>query len=242
MESQTGSPTSPSAVFTEPRTPNSWTARSFTTLGPSDSPSQALFPKYSQASLLLGPQKARARAAGRKKESSPLKKQVHQPSFFKRNFRFIALAVMFQIAIAGITTMVVLIITAAKSNPPKRVKPGYYAGLMLSFACGLASSVLGFVKWNERKTSSPPGATRPRVDGLHHAEFGQAPSPLPPRSPMDDPRAMVSNWERLAPAARPHHLNTFMAARNPLPSVSARIAGSSNRMFQRPPIITDQGI
>ncbi|KAL8996936.1 MAG: hypothetical protein Q9188_006452, partial [Gyalolechia gomerana] len=242
MESQTGSPTSPSAIFTEPRTPNSWTVRSFTTLGPSDSPSQAQFPKHSQASLLLGPQRERARATGGIKEASPAKKQLHQPSFLKRNFRFIALAVMFQIAIAGITTMVVLIIAAAKSKPPKRIKPGYYTGLMLSFACGIASIILGYVKWNERKTSSPGEGTCPGVNELNGAEFGLVLSPLPPRSPMDDTRAIVSNWEHSTPAARHHHLNTLMATGNPLPSASARIAGSSNRPFPQPPFITDRGI
>ncbi|KAI4176415.1 MAG: hypothetical protein LQ343_001155 [Gyalolechia ehrenbergii] len=138
--------------------------------------------------------------------------------------------------------MVVLIIAAAKSKPPKRIKPGYYTGLMLSFACGIASIILGYVKWNERKTSSPGEGTCPGVNELNCAEFGLALSPLPPRSPMDDTRAIVSNWEHSTPAARHHHLNTLMATRNPLPSASARIAGSSNRPFPQPPFITDRSI
>ncbi|KAL8933812.1 MAG: hypothetical protein Q9216_006200, partial [Gyalolechia sp. 2 TL-2023] len=195
MESRTNSLASRSAIFTEPKTPNSWTARSFTTLAPSDSPSQAQFPKHSQASLLLGHQREKeAQAAGRKKDASSAQKkqEPQQPSCFKRNLRFIALAVMFQIALLGITTMVVLIVAAAKSRPPKRINPGYYTGLMVSFTLGLASIVLAYVKWNERKVSSTSEPThRTAANELNRAEFGLAESALPPpRSPMADTRAM----------------------------------------------------
>ncbi|KAL8720737.1 MAG: hypothetical protein Q9225_002437 [Loekoesia sp. 1 TL-2023] len=239
--SQAGSPASPSALFPSPRSPNSWTARSFTTLRPSDSPSQAQFPKHSQASLLLEAQKEKFRATGGKKKASTAKKQTPQASFLKRNFQFIALATVFHIALIVVTTLLVLIITAATSKPPEHIRPGYYIGVIVSFAMGLASSIVGYVKWNERKTSSASEAKGPDVNAVSQAELGLALSPLAPKSPMDDLRAVVSNWEQSAPAGGPQHLRALMASRNPLPSASARIAGSNNRMANAP-VINDQGI
>lgn len=258
IESQTGPSTSPSAIFTDLRSPNSWAARSFSTLGPSDSPSQAQFPKHSQASLLLRAQTERAHPNGRKVNVFAAKNQAEQPSFIKRNCRFVVLTIVFQTALIGITIITVLIITDAKSIPKKRIKPGYYVGMMLLFSLAIATLVIGYVKWNERKVLSRrrnelPASQQQKhpnhMNELNRAEFGLiaavSPSPFPPSpSPLDDTRAIVSNWEpsRVDANARQCHLKNLLVAgsgRCPPtldPSAAAHIAGSANnRAFNNPP-------
>ncbi|KAL8755207.1 MAG: hypothetical protein Q9184_004866, partial [Pyrenodesmia sp. 2 TL-2023] len=118
-----------------------------------------------------------------------------------------------------------------------RIEPGYWIGVILSFASGLASIIITYVKWNERKINlSTHNAQEPISNTANQAEFGLTPSAFP-RSPAEDFRAVVSNWGPSAPAIAPHHIRALLAHRNPLPSASARIAGSNNRLH-----ITDQGI
>ncbi|KAI4121849.1 MAG: hypothetical protein LQ338_006130, partial [Usnochroma carphineum] len=207
-------------------------AKSFTTLRPSDSPSQVQFPKQSQASLLLGAQTERPHTAPARKQQPIVRKQKWQACFLARNFRFLALAILFHISVIIVTTLLVLIITAATSHPRKHIRPGYYIGVMVSFASGLASIVTGYVGWNERNLhSSASEAKAPDVNILNRAELGLAPSAFPPGAhPIDNLQAVVSNWEPSAAGAPPHRLRAFMASRNnALPSASARLAGSNNR-------------
>ncbi|KAI4172105.1 MAG: hypothetical protein LQ348_006822 [Seirophora lacunosa] len=232
MHSQIGSPTSPSALFHEAVSPNSWTARSFTTLRPSDSPSQAQFPKYSQASLLLKTRTTRSWPVQEPNQQPTTKNRGQRGSFLSRNFPFIALAALFHLSLIVATTMLVLIIASATSHPRKHIQPGYYIGVMLSFAAGLASIIAGYVKWQERKTHHPfttgaAAAAAPPHLSIHAAERGFAPFALVPRSPIDDLQAVVNDWD---PAPQNHHLRALLASRNnPIPSASARLAGSTNR-------------
>ncbi|KAI4116996.1 MAG: hypothetical protein LQ345_002684 [Seirophora villosa] len=232
MHSQIGSPTSPSALFHEAVSPNSWTARSFTTLRPSDSPSQAQFPKYSQASLLLKTRTTRSWPVQEPNQQPTTKSRGQQGSFLSRNFLFIALAALFHLSLIVATAMLVLIIASATSHPRKHIQPAYYIGVMLSFAAGLASIIAGYVKWQERKTHHPfttgaAAAAAPPHLSIHAAERGFAPFALVPRSPIDDLQAVVNDWD---PAPQNHHLRALLASRNnPVPSASARLAGSTNR-------------
>ncbi|KAL8700724.1 MAG: hypothetical protein Q9201_005293 [Fulgogasparrea decipioides] len=235
MASQPNTPTSPSGLFLEPRSPNSWTARSFTTLRPSNSPSQIFFPKYSQASLLLAPKTDDIHTIKPQRKPAATQKQS-QHSFARRNFRVITVAVGLQLALVVLTTMLVLIITAATSKPPKHIKPGYYIGAMLSSATGFASIVVFYMNCKERKKSE---SNRP-PDEVNDPELA-----LPPFTPMqrdfDELRAVVSNWESVAPPIR---VRSIMTSR-PQPSASARVAGSNNRVANarvRAFITENQGI
>ncbi|KAL9008208.1 MAG: hypothetical protein Q9173_006643, partial [Seirophora scorigena] len=220
MHSQTGSPASPSALFHEPVSPNSWTARSFTTLRPSDSPSQAQFPKYSQASLLLKTRTTRSWPVQEPNRQPITKNREQQGSFLARNFRFIVLAALFHLSLIVATAMLVLIIASATSQPRKHIQPGYYIGVILSFAAGLASIIAGYVKWQERKThhscTTGAAAAPPTHLSIHTAERGFAPFALVPRSPIDDLQAVVNDWD---PAPHNHHLRALLTCRNhPAPS------------------------
>ncbi|KAL8922136.1 MAG: hypothetical protein Q9208_005331 [Pyrenodesmia sp. 3 TL-2023] len=237
LASQTDWPPSPSAFSHQPRSANSWTARTFTTLQPSDSPSQAQFPKHSQASLLLQSRRQQYGTPPQSKQQAVVKSTREQASFLKRYLLFVALAALFHISLIVVTTLLVLIITAATATPRKRIEPGYWIGVILSFASGLASIIITYVKWNERKINLSTGeAPQPISNTINQAELGLTPSAFP-RSPVDDIRAVVSNWDPSAPALAPYHVRALLAHRNHLPSASARIAGSNNR-----PHITDQGI
>ncbi|KAL8966429.1 MAG: hypothetical protein Q9197_005989, partial [Variospora fuerteventurae] len=232
MQSQPSSPASPSAPFHDPISPNSWTARSFTTLQPSDSPSQAHFPKHSQASLLLKTRTTRSRPIHEPHHQPTTKTQEQRRSFLARNFRFIALTALFHLSLIVTTAMVVLIITSATSKPRKRIQPGYYIGLILSFASGLASIIAGYVKWQERKTRPSTTNAAAEVPHHHHSihamERGPPSFALVPHSPIDDLQAVVNGGDP-ALGSHNHHLRALMASRNTLPSASARIAGSTNK-------------
>ncbi|KAI4185680.1 MAG: hypothetical protein LQ346_005850, partial [Caloplaca aetnensis] len=241
MASQTDWPPSPSAFSHQPRSANSWTARTFTTLQPSDSPSQAQFPKHSQASLLLQSRRQQHGPAPQSKQQATVKSKKAQTSFLVRNLLFVGLAAVFHISLIAVTTLLVLIITAATATPRRRIQPGYWIGVILSFASGLASIIITYVKWNERKInlSTDENAQQPDANNAaSQAELGLTPSAFP-RSPVEDIRAVVSNWGPSAAAlGAPHHIRALLAHRNPLASASARIAGSNNR----PQITNDQGI
>ncbi|KAI4137744.1 MAG: hypothetical protein L6R39_007125, partial [Caloplaca ligustica] len=228
---------SPQFRLPTPTSPNSWTARSFTTLRPSDSPSQAQFPKYSQASLLIEARTERPQTAHGQKQQSIAENQRPQTSFMKRNRQFIALAVLSHISVVALSTLLALIITAATSHPRKRIRPGFCIGVIVSFASALASIIIGYVKWHERTTKPPSGEANRNIP--HQAELGglrpltlyplqqqQQPQPSP-----TDLRAAVSNWGTPS-APSPRRLRALISAsrnNNPLPSASARLAGSNNR-------------
>ncbi|KAL8721202.1 MAG: hypothetical protein Q9181_007758, partial [Wetmoreana brouardii] len=234
MASQAKTPASPSGLFFEPRSPNSWTARSFTTLRPSNSPSQIFFPQYSQASLLLAPKTDDVHTIKPQRKSAATQKQSQQ-SFVYRN-RIIISAVVLQLSLIVLTITLVLVITAATSKPPKHIKPGYYVGSMLSSATGFASIVVLYVNCKERKKSE---ANHP-PDEVNDPELTLPPFTSTQRD-FNELRAVVSNWESAAP---PNRLRSIMTSR-PQPSASARVAGSNNRVANvrvRAFITENQGI
>ncbi|KAL8896382.1 MAG: hypothetical protein Q9207_007730, partial [Kuettlingeria erythrocarpa] len=251
MASPTDWPPSPSAFSLQSRSANSWTARTFTTLQPSDSPSQAQFPKHSQASLLLQSRRQQQQQHGpapqSKQQTTNVKSKKAPTSFLVRNLLFVGLAALFHISLIAVTTLLVLIITAATATPRKPINPGIWIGVILSFASGLASIIVTYVKWNERKinlsiTNSDDAQQTDANNNntANQAELGLTPSAFP-RSPMgEDIRAVVSNWGPSAPAlgGAPYHIRALLAHGNPLPSASARIAGSNNR----PRVTNEQGI
>ncbi|KAL8884485.1 MAG: hypothetical protein Q9215_007480, partial [Flavoplaca cf. flavocitrina] len=218
-------PNSPSVFDQDPRSPNSWTARSFTTLLPSDSPSQALFPKHSQASLYLAARTDYARTI-RPPQIPPL--AIHpdrQPTFIKRNLDFILSAAVLHSSMIVLTTLLVLIITAATGKPRKRINPSYYLGILLSVAAGLASVILIYIKYNERQRSSSTGVLQSPVSQHYNdnnIELGRL-APL-----LTTVRGAVSNWEEQDLQSH-NPLHAFMVSRIPLTTASARIAGSNNR-------------
>ncbi|KAI4234186.1 MAG: hypothetical protein L6R40_006845 [Gallowayella cf. fulva] len=227
------SPTSPSTFWDEnPRSPNSWTARSFTTLQPSDSPSQALFPKHSQASLLRANRTENGHIIPRPHKPPALRKPVNAQSSIKRNFHFLIFGALLHISIIVLTTMLVLILTAATSQPRKHIHPAYYIGAMLSFAASLTSAVAIYVRYNERKR--PPAseetffpATAPTHNN-NNIELGHLPSHPPPPTTFHALALDNSNWNGGANESR-HPLRSIILTRNPLTTVSARLAGSNNQ-------------
>ncbi|KAL8766972.1 MAG: hypothetical protein Q9209_006384 [Squamulea sp. 1 TL-2023] len=113
--------------------------------------------------------------------------------------------------------MLVVIIAAATSSPRKHINPSCYVGVMISAVAGLASVIIIYIKYKERKKSLASKAFRPPTSPSHSIELGH----LPP--PMTISRGIVSNWEDLQSR---HPLRSMMVSRN-LPSASARIAGSN---------------
>ncbi|KAL8662539.1 MAG: hypothetical protein Q9168_008242, partial [Polycauliona sp. 1 TL-2023] len=220
-------PTSPSVFDRDPRSPNSWTGRSFTTLLPSDSPSQALFPKYSQASILLAARNDNATIPRPRQELSPLGvQQRRQHSFAKRNLYFIISAAILQLAMIVLTTLLVLIITAATSKPRRRINPSYYFGIMFSIAASVASIIVIWIKYSERQNSSLNRALHSPTSPLHNdndIELGRLPVP------QATVRGAVSNWDD-QDLRSPGALQSFMAAHIPHTTASARIAGSNNHL------------
>ncbi|KAL8784892.1 MAG: hypothetical protein Q9213_003705 [Squamulea squamosa] len=211
-------PASPSVFDQGLQSPNSWTARSFTTLQPSDSPSQAAFPKHSHASLLLAARTDNAHITRPPPMTPIVTRPSSQPPFFGRNLYFILFTTLLHISIIVLTIMLVLIITAATSNPHKHINPSCYVGVMISAVAGLASVIIIYVKYKERNKYLATKALRPPTSPSHNIELGH----LPP--PMTTSRGIVSNWEDLQSR---HPLRSMMVSRN-LPSASARIAGSNN--------------
>ncbi|KAL8948295.1 MAG: hypothetical protein Q9222_005502, partial [Ikaeria aurantiellina] len=207
---------------------NSWTAQSFTTLQPSDSPSQALFPKHLQALLPLASRPDHIHQVRPFREPKAAMEPGRQTSFLRRNVRFLILGAALHISIIVLTTMLVLIIVAATSKPPQHIKPAYYTWAMLSLAAVFASITMIYVKFQKRKKrhtlhwpdSTPPNNNQPRA--------GQVVRPLEPTaiyrpgSPSTVPFA-VSNWS----SRRPQRLRSIMISHN-IPSVSAHIAGQTN--------------
>ncbi|KAI4280010.1 MAG: hypothetical protein L6R38_004791 [Xanthoria sp. 2 TBL-2021] len=217
-------PTAPSVFDLDPRSPNSWTARSFTTLLPSDSPSQALFPKHSQASLLLAARTDNAHTV-RPPQIPPLAIQhTRQHSFVKRNLHFILSAALLHISIVVLTTLLVLIITAATSNPPKRINPSYYLGIILSVAASVASVILIYIKYIERQGPSlneDPGSPTSPTHNDNNIELGHLPAPVTTF------RGAISNSEEQEHRFRDPR-RSIVVSRIPLTTASARIAGSNN--------------
>ncbi|KAI4268512.1 MAG: hypothetical protein LQ337_007801 [Flavoplaca oasis] len=218
-------PNSPSVFDQDPRSPNSWTARSFTTLLPSDSPSQALFPKHSQASLVLAARTDYARTI-RPPQIPPLAIQHNgQPTFIKRNLDFILSAAVLHSSLIVLTILLVLIITAATGKPPKRINPSYYLGILLSVAAGLASVIFIYIKYNERRRSSSTGVLQSPISQLYNDNNIELGRIAPPQTTVRD---AVSNWDNQDLQSR-NPLDAFMVSRIPLTTASARIAGSNNR-------------
>ncbi|KAL8912680.1 MAG: hypothetical protein Q9172_007462, partial [Xanthocarpia lactea] len=213
-------PTSPSIFDRNLPSPNSWAARSFTTLQPSDSPSQALFPKHSQASLLLAARTDNTHTIGALQGPPTVTQHRRQLSFAKRNLYFILLTALLHISIILLSVMLVLIITATTSNPRKHINPSYYVGIMLSVATGMISAILIYNKYNERNRTLLSEALQSPTSPTQNIELGH----LPP--PMTAFHGVVSNWEE--PLSR-HPLRSIMVSRNPPITASARIAGSTNR-------------
>ncbi|KAI4241439.1 MAG: hypothetical protein L6R42_011280, partial [Xanthoria sp. 1 TBL-2021] len=217
-------PTAPSVFDLDPRSPNSWTARSFTTLLPSDSPSQALFPKHSQASLLLAARTDNAHTV-RPSQIPPLAIQhTRQHPFAKRNLHLILSAALLHISIIVLTTLLVLIITAATSNPPRRINPSYYLGIILSVAASVASVILIYIKYIERQRPSLNEDLRSPTSPNHNdnnIELGHLPEPVTTF------RGAVSNWEEQEHRFRGPR-RSIVVSRIPLTTASARIAGSNN--------------
>ncbi|KAL8991133.1 MAG: hypothetical protein Q9169_007940, partial [Polycauliona sp. 2 TL-2023] len=220
-------PASPSIFDRDPRSPNSWTGRSFTTLLPSDSPSQALFPKYSQASRLLAARTDNTRNV-QPQVIQPLRIQQSRPSSFaKRNLYFILPAALLHISMIVLTALLVLIITAATANPPRRINPSYYFGIMFSIAASVASIIVIWIKHTERQRSRHVQAlhspTSPTQD--NDIELGRLPAPLTTVRGAAD-----SGWED-QDLRSPGVLNSFMMiSRIPFTTASARVAGSSNHL------------
>ncbi|KAL8861600.1 MAG: hypothetical protein Q9178_002125 [Gyalolechia marmorata] len=213
-------PTSPSIFDRNLPSLNSWAARSFTTLQPSDSPSQALFPKHSQASLLLAARIDNTHTIGALQGPPTVTQHSRQLSFAKRNLCFILFTALLHISIILLSVMLVLVITATTSNPRKHINPSYYVGIMLSVAAGTISAILIYNKYNERSRTLLSEALQSPTSPTHNIELGH----LPP--PMTTFHGVVSNWEE--PLSR-HPLRSIMVSRNPLTTASARIAGSINR-------------
>ncbi|KAL9602744.1 MAG: hypothetical protein Q9219_001587 [cf. Caloplaca sp. 3 TL-2023] len=249
MEPQPGLPQSPSAILHSPISPNSWTVRSFTTLRPSDSPSQAQFPKQSQGSLLLGTQTPgkRTHNSGRKKipeTTEQHQQQQQQVPFPVGDRKCIVCAVLFQLSLLGITTMLALIIQAASSKPPKHIQPSYYIIMIVACTIATVSMIIGCTRWKERKATTGETSRRnQRAIAPNQTELGLALSPLPTGC---FPQALLANggdWGE--PHANPapvgsYHMRALMADRcNPQPAAPAHVAGPSNRQFH-PSGQTDQ--
>ncbi|KAL8854490.1 MAG: hypothetical protein Q9221_000761 [Calogaya cf. arnoldii] len=173
-------PCTPSVFDPDPRSPNSWTARSFTTLLPSDSPSQAMFPKHSQASLLLAARTDNTHTVRPPAVAAPLVLRQHrQVSFAKRNLHFILAATLLQVSMIVLTALLVLIITAATSDPRKHIHPSYYLGVMLSIATSVASIILIYIKYKGRQKSSANEVPFSPTSNYNTIELGHIPSPFP---------------------------------------------------------------
>ncbi|KAL8731667.1 MAG: hypothetical protein Q9166_003246 [cf. Caloplaca sp. 2 TL-2023] len=211
--------TSPSTVFDEnPRSPNSWTARSFTTLQPSDSPSQALFPKHSQASLLLAARTDITRTIRPPREILALKQQTPQPSFLKRNLPLILPIALLHLSIIALTTLLVLIITAATSHPRNHIQPAYYIGALLSFAALFTAVIIIYTKHNERRHIHSLQGESPHAHPTSPTALNfrlNHPLPLPPPPLTSCNNIAISAWEGTLSR---HPIRSIMAKRTIAPS------------------------
>ncbi|KAL8683348.1 MAG: hypothetical protein Q9186_000733 [Xanthomendoza sp. 1 TL-2023] len=238
-------PTTPSDFWSRsPRSPNSWTALSFTTLHPSDSPSQALFPKHSRVSLLHADRTDNGRTIRPPHTMPALNQQMHhQPSSVHRNAVLMTFTALLHISIIILTIILVLVLTAATSHPSKHIHPTYYVGIMLSFAASIISAVVVYVKYNERKRFLRNGAT---TLSLHPTtapdiELGHLPPPHMTTSRGLGAAKKISNWHKETGVPIHQRVRSMMLAQNPLTIATARIAGSNNlprdpNMKQHPPL------
>ncbi|KAI4223328.1 MAG: hypothetical protein L6R36_005507 [Xanthoria steineri] len=145
-------------------------------------------------------------------------------SFAKRNLHFILSIALFHVSIVVLTTLLVLTITAATSNPPKRINPTYYLGIVLSVAAGVASVVLSYVKYMDRQKSSLNKNLRSSTLSIHNVnnlELGHR------HAPVTNFRGAVSSWEEQDDQFRDPRCS-IRVSRIPLTTAAARIAGSDN--------------
>ncbi|CAO1598344.1 hypothetical protein XANCAGTX0491_002113 [Xanthoria calcicola] len=120
--------------------------------------------------------------------------------------------------------MLVLIITAATSNPRKRINPTYYLGIVLSVTAGVASVILIYVKYMDRQTSSLNKNLRPSTLSTHNVnnfELGHR------HAPITTFRGAVSKWEEQDDQFHDPR-RSIRVARIPLTTAAARIAGSNS--------------
>ena len=216
-----------------PHSLNSWTARSFDTLRPSDSPSAAGFPKHTQAPLLFVPEISEHQAAAPPMLRPTKKRQRSRPSFFDRNRSLIFFISTFHASLITLTTMLVMILTAVVSKPRKHIEPSYYIGLMLSASVAFASCIGIYVKWQERCRKSSSQFGEVSTDEAVHCgdpRFG-IPAFTGPGQEVDDLMAVVSNWGPTAAAgvaAQPRlGLRSMIAARQQ-PSATANLGHQHN--------------
>ncbi|KAL8690656.1 MAG: hypothetical protein Q9218_003950 [Villophora microphyllina] len=149
-------------------------------------------------------------------------------SFVRRNIWIILLGLAFHSSLIVLTTMLVLIIQAAISKPPKYINRGFFIGLMLSFGTCFMSMVLIYMKYSERKRS------RHRTEGLGiNLEALNEPEPALPQlntapRDIDALRTVIRNWEHGAQPTQ-QDLRSMMVSRNQ-PSAVANVAGDNNNI------------
>ncbi|KAL8872324.1 MAG: hypothetical protein Q9174_002031 [Haloplaca sp. 1 TL-2023] len=234
-----------------PHSPNSWTARSFDTLRPSESPSMAGFPKHAEAPLLFVPEVGEHQVAAPSMSQPTKEKQISRSSFFARHCRLIFCIVIFHTSLLTLTTMLVMILTAVMSKPQKHIQPGYYIGLMLSASVAFASCIGIYVKWQERLRKRASQWDEFSTHEAVHARdprFG-TPAFTGPGQEVDELMAVVSNWGPTAAVGAAAQLRPglrSMIAAHKQPSAMANLGHQHNHQvstqMQIPLAVNEQGI
>ncbi|KAL8660133.1 MAG: hypothetical protein Q9202_006789 [Teloschistes flavicans] len=153
--------------------------------------------------------------------------QMTEVSFVKRHLWTILLGLIFNMSLVILTTMLVLIIQAAISKPPKYINRGYFIGLMLAFGTCFMTIVLLYVKYSERtRQKHKPQGLGIKLVPMNEPELALPPSHPVPRDDIERIQALIDNWQHGHPPER-HDLRSILALRHQ-PSAIAHVAGATN--------------
>ncbi|KAI4202058.1 MAG: hypothetical protein LQ350_002847 [Teloschistes chrysophthalmus] len=153
--------------------------------------------------------------------------QTTEVSFFRRNRWIIFLGLTFHSSVIVLTTMLVLIIQAATSKPPKYINRGYFIGLMLAFGACFTTTIMIYIKYSERRRQKrKPQSLGVKLAALNEPELALHPPYPVVRDDVERIHNVINSWQHGHPPDR-QDLRSILGPRMQQSAI-AHLAGTTN--------------